>query len=399
MTFIYSQRLPKNKNLEEVFSFSGKIVNASRVVSTKRFTKPTVAFTTLPSTSCYRSAWSPSGLYISYTNFAVTNVGTTSSLSTFFYNGETAIKLSPPSVLPGAWPAKGYNSGANSYGVSWSPDGTKLAVGSSGSHKLNVYKMVGTQTQTFQNITQADLPFTFPTAAEAIHISWSPDSSYVCVSLNLSPYLYIFSVSDTAVSPYYNLGTRHPFASRSSDWSPDGRYLAVTYDRPPYLGLFEFDGENFNELSIPANVPHYSRHVKWSPDGKNLLICHLQKPGVSLWAFEDGLLSSLGVFPQRPVVSGQNDRCYWADWAPDGTHFITSWQYSPTFSMYSFDGKAAEREPFPPNFSPTTVLTPVCSYRPGGDAFVIGEYVASGSGDSFGTSNLLSLSRVNNTPT
>lgn len=399
MSFPYDKREPSEKNLDELFAFSGKVVNASRIVSTTKFSKLTSFFTGFPSTSIRGISWHPSGLYITYTSLGTPNVSTTSSIATFFYNGETATKISSPTVLPGAWPSKSINTGADAYCAAWSPDGTKLAIGSNGTHKINVYSF--TTSQTFTHIAQADLPFTFSTTSYASELSWSPDSQYLCATFNDAPYAYIFNVTSTSVSPADNIGRFHPFVSTYSDWSPDGRYLALTYTRPPYIALFEFDGEKFKELSVPSTIPVYSRMLKWSPDGNYLLVCHLQAPGVSLWAFNNNRLSRLTVSPDRPVVTGQSDRCIWVDWAPDGQSFLTSWTYSPIVNIYSFDGSSAVRIPAPPNFAPapSTAPTPRVLYRPGGDAFVFSEYLSLGANEYSSSSNMLELSRVNNTPT
>ena len=397
MSFPYDRREPLNRELEEVFAFSGKVVNASRIVSTTKFSKLTSFFTNFASPSIRGISWAPSGLYITYTSLGTANVSTTSSIATFFYNGETATKISSPTVLPGAWPSKSINTGADAYCAAWSPDGTKLAVGSNGTHKINVYSF--TTSQTFNHIAQADLPFTFVSGSFTYDLCWSPDSQYICASFSDDPYSYIFKVTETSVDPFYNIGSFHPFFATTADWSPDGRYLAIPYLRPPYLALFEFDGENFTELSIPASMPVYSRMVKWSPDGKYLLVCHIQAPGVSLWSFANERLTRLTVSPDRPVVTGQSDRCIWVDWAPDGKNFLTSWTYSPYVNMYSFNGSSAVRVPAPPNFAPsTTVSTPRVLYRPGGDAFVFSEYISVGANEYSETSSMLDLSRVNNRP-
>ena len=399
MSFPYDRREPLERNLEESFAFSGKVVNASMIVSTTKFSKLTSFFTNFASSSIRGISWAPSGLYITYTSLGVPNVATTSSIATFFYNGETATKISSPTVLPGAWPSKSVNTGADAYSAAWSPDGTKLAVGSKGTHKVNVYSF--TTSQTFNHIAQADLPFTFVSGSYAYDLSWSPDSQLLCATFDSEPYCYIFKVTDTSVQPFYNLGAFHPFFTTGTDWSPDGRYLALTYTRPPYLALFEFDGENFTELSIPSTMPVYSRMVKWSPDGNYLLVCHIQAPGISLWSFDNNKLKRLTVSPNRPVVTGQSDRCIWVDWAPDGQSFLTSWTYSPIVNIYSFDGSSAVRIPAPPNFAPapSTAPTPRVLYRPGGDAFVFSEYLSLGANEYSSSSNMLELSRVNNTPT
>jgi len=208
-------------------------------------------------------------------------------------------KLDNPSTLP-----TGQGKDAK-----FSHDDTYLAVAHSISPYITIYKRSG------DVFTKLDNPDDLPTDAKCL--AWSHDSTYLAVGINASPYIYIYKRSgDTFTkltnpddlpsesvdglawshdSTYlYAMQTNLNFArgtmyKRSGDtfteitapkstgvsdagFSHDSTYFAITRIYGSYIYIYKLDGDTFNKLDDPANLPNASYSLSWSHDSTYLSI-------------------------------------------------------------------------------------------------------------------------------
>lgn len=165
-------------------------------------------------------------------------------------------KLANPATLPAG----------NGNGVSFSPDGVYMAVASSSSPYITVYKR---DEQTFTKLTD---PGTLPTGA-AQAVAWSPDGQFLAVAHFGSPYVTIYQRAGDVFTKLTNPGTLPTFDGYSIAWSPDGQYLVVGYGTSPYLAIYKRSGTTFTKLTDPASLPAATPNtVHFSHNGRYLVV-------------------------------------------------------------------------------------------------------------------------------
>jgi len=192
---------------------------------------------------------------------------------------------------------------------SWSPDGSRLAIGLvtvNGLGKHGAYLM-----------TMGDSTVTpIPGAATDQSPTWSPDGALI-VSLvtvsNAESNLYVFGADGGNRRRLTLQSGRHGFAN----WSPDSRRLAyVRFPDPASerTELWVVDADGTHEAQVP--LPLETRNPRWSPDGKRIAFDN----GNGIWAVNpDGShlepLSS-SCTPTRTCTPGRVEEH--AAWSPDG---------------------------------------------------------------------------------
>ena len=387
---------PKNTTIEENFSFGGKPIRAGRFYNDYPCSSFSIGLEQLPSASIEAVSWSPNGRFVSFASSGLATPETTSSMTTFYYNGSIFAYAPPPQFyLPGSWPAGGELDGADSYAIEWSPSGKKLAVGSAGSYKVNIYSFNEGLYQ-FSNILQPTPPENFSDTAVCTDVSWSPDGNLLAASFSEDPFVYIFKVLENSFELFASLDQNYSVGANSCAWSPDGRHLCVGYVRNPRIAVYEFDGDGFNKLPDPSYTPPSSvNKVCWSPDGRTISVGHAQAPYLTSYSFENKRLKPIQVLDNSEYANTAKGAVYDISWSSDGRYMATTFVSTmPRLYIYTFDGKKLEKIPH----AQPSGNGRVCGWRPDGEVLICGNAYSRSAPGNAGAGPMLKIESPRNKP-
>lgn len=211
--------------------------------------------------------------------------------------------LSNPASLP---PAQ-----AN--GVAWSADGTFLAVTHNTTPFVTVYSY--TAPSTFTKITtgdtsefadSADLP-----TGNGQAVSWSEDGSFLAVAHTTTPFVSIYSVSGTGTSATFtkltNPGTLPAGNGTGVKFSRDGEWLAVSHATTPFVTIYSISGTTFTKAANPATLPAgNAEYVDISSDNQFIAVAHATTPFITIYQNLSGTwtkISDPGTLPDGNATS------------------------------------------------------------------------------------------------
>jgi WD40 repeat protein len=270
------------------------------------------AFDILPSGTVYSIAFTQDDQYLALGAFSATSG--INNLYVYKVQGDTFTKIADPSSLP---------AGNNVQGLSWSPDGTYLAVGTNSSDFLVVYKRSG---DTLSALTLASLPST-PVRS----IKFSPDGAYLAVGHNTNPYVTMYKRSGDTFTPLAN-----PFSTSATgqvwgvDFSRDGTYFAAAHTTFPYLSIYKRSGDTFTKLANPATLPSSQGNaVHFSANGNYLAVAHNNSPYLSIYKRSGDTFTKLANPATLPAGNGSG-----AAFSPDGRYLSVASASSPYITTY-----------------------------------------------------------------
>jgi len=149
---------------------------------------------------------------------------------------------------------------ADYYTVDWSPDGSKIAVGTG----LGEVLVIDAATQQLL----LDVRITKDGSVERVR--WSPDGNYLAVGLGVSGVIYILDpMSGEQVHSLYD---ENNFSTPMLEWSPDGTMLASAHARKN-LGFATqvWHVSTEDVLMTLADKAVGWNAFAWSPDGTHLI--------------------------------------------------------------------------------------------------------------------------------
>ncbi len=174
------------------------------------------------------------------------------------------------------------------FSTAWSPDGSRLAVGSF-QHGVLVY---GVRTQTFQRVGRSDVP------ARIRRVEWSPDGKYLACSSEGGSIL-IWNGDDYSLCATLQ---GHRGAAAGLAWSPDGMRLASGSWGRGSDQLFVWDAQSWKRLMVLDDPNESVYEVAWSADGQKLVSAGID--GIlRWWNLHDGQCIRSRQGHQGPVQS------------------------------------------------------------------------------------------------
>ena len=270
------------------------------------------AFDTLPSGTVYSIAFTQDDQYLALGAYSATSG--TNNLYVYKVQGDTFTKIADPTSLP---------AGNNVQGLSWSPDGAYLAVGTNSSDFLMVYKRSG---DTLSALTVASQPSTPVRSAK-----FSPDGAYLAVGHNTSPYITMYKRSGDTFTPLAS-----PFSVGATgqvwgvDFSRDGTYFAAAHATFPYLSIYKRSGDTFTKLSNPSTLPSSQGNaVHFSASGSYLAVAHNNSPYLSIYKRSGDTFTKLTNPSTLPAGNGSG-----AAFSPDGRYLSVASASSPYITTY-----------------------------------------------------------------
>jgi dipeptidyl aminopeptidase/acylaminoacyl peptidase len=195
------------------------------------------------------------------------------------------------------------------YYPAWSPDGSKIAFLSltgPNNYELKLMNADGSNQTTLTTVNPI-----YPSRGIDLGLSWSPDGGKIAFNSNWD----IFTINIDG-SNLVNL-TNNPVEEGEPAWSPDGSKIAftkmITFPSDPghYMAVIHLMNPDGSNVVPTENYGWHANKAHWSPDGERFayLFDKYQGPGVGLLAISDG-----GILSDEYVWS--------FDWSPDGRKFV-----------------------------------------------------------------------------
>jgi Tol biopolymer transport system component len=192
-------------------------------------------------------AWSPDTLKIAYQSDQ--RADTTAAVHFHVYvmnsDGSNVVQLT-------------FEDSADSYHPAWSPDGTKLAFGSTRDSNPEIYVM----DPNGSNIIR----LTFDSAQDA-QPAWSPDGAKIAFVSDRDGNPEIFVMNADGSGPV-NI-TNHAGSDLAPAWSPDGTKIAFQSDRETDFAVWVMNADGSNPVRLTSPSPP-SGAPSWSPDGTRI---------------------------------------------------------------------------------------------------------------------------------
>jgi hypothetical protein len=181
----------------------------------------------------------------------------------------------------------------------WSPDGNKIAFGSSRDGGWDIYVM---------NDDGSGITRLTSESARDDEPAWSPDGTRIAFTSDRDGdfEIHVMNADGSGVIKL----TDHPAQDGNPAWSPDGSRIAFTSDRDGNNELYVMNADGTGTVRL-TNVTDEAIHPEWSPDGQKILFTRTEAGQYVMNADGSGL-------KWLSVYGGG------ATWSPDGTRVVFS---------------------------------------------------------------------------
>lgn len=211
--------------------------------------------------------------------------------------------------------------------MAFSPDGGVLAVGLYESNGVTLYAR------------DADylsrLEFDASGVVYGEGLSFSHDGSYLAVAHAASPYLSIYKQSGLVFSKLANPSSIPDAAGKCVAFNHDSSLLVIGHAASPYVTVYSRSGDTFTKLSaLPSPPTGAVNAVTFSPDGSLLAVSGSGAKMVSVYSVAGTTFTKLPDLPSLPGGTAQD-----AAFSPDGLHFAIGSSLSPYLVLYAVSGE------------------------------------------------------------
>lgn len=209
------------------------------------------------------------------------------------------------------------NPASTLYCCAFSPDGTLLVIGHSGSPYITIYNTADWSKRPSLSQLPSGTPY---------GLAFSADGSKLAVAHDTSPFVTIYNTADWTKLP--NPSQLPPSGGgRSVSFSPDGAKLAVGHFSSPYVTIY--NTEDWTKIANPAQLPTGTVYgVAFSPDGAKLIVAHDSSPYFTIYNTADWTK----VANPAQLPGGHSTACAIS---PDGSKFAVTSSSAPYLSIYS----------------------------------------------------------------
>lgn len=249
---------------------------------------------------------------------------------------------------------------SSSNGISYSPNGTFLAVAQNAAPYITIYKLTDGI-----YVKIAD-PTVVPTSAGR-GVSWSSDGVYLAVACISSPYLVVYKRSGDIFTKLADPDILPSSNGNGVAFSPDGLHLAVAHSSSPFLTIYKRNGDVFNKLANPSTLPpNQGNGVGYSADGVYMAVAHAGSPNVTIYKRNGDVYTKLNNPSLLPTGTGQN-----VAFSPDGSMFAVAHVATPFMTVYNREGDVFTKLPNPASLPPGTGAYGI-SYSPDNAYLLVG---------------------------
>jgi len=153
------------------------------------------------------------------------------------------------------------------YGLAWSNDGTRLAVGKYASSPLVVYEWAG------EVLSNKVTPASQPTGTTT-SIAWRHDDSAIILGNLSSPFIDAYSRSGNTYTKVANPAALPSANCRTVAFSPDGTVVACAVQHANALAWYDWSGSALTAKTAPASMPSGNGFSVCWIDDSHLCIGH-----------------------------------------------------------------------------------------------------------------------------
>ena len=325
-------------------SWSNDVANKKRTTSTMRFGTTTanghikelvmsnIARLLLPASGIYSGlelSGVPIGIgdgettvydlpsaYVDQTSLVVKVVGTITSVT----KSDRLLAYKRANVTGG-------NPIGNGYDVSFSPDGTIMAMAHIFSPYIMMYKDIDGVWTKMANVTGG-----YP-AGVAHGVSFSSDGTIMAVAHDSTPYITMYKDIEGVWTKMANVTGGNPTGNgRSVAFSSDGSIMAVAHYESPYITMYrDIEGVWTKMANVTGGYPAYRAYdVSFSSDGTIMAVAHESSPCITMYRDIEGVWTKMAnVTGGYPTVRG-----YGVSFSSDGTIMAVAHYESPYIMMY-----------------------------------------------------------------